>query len=837
MFKAAMLLSYQYNITIEGEFIGWQAEQTTGDIIDAMDIMCRAISVSNVVGVVGPWLSREAQVIAPFATKLGIPVISNSATSPGLSDKNAYPNFYRTVASDFVAAVALAKLFIRYNWTSCIIIYQNDAFGTGGANAIVKAFNNNGLTVSQMIVFDITILSIDGDLKSLLINAATRMVIVWAESLYTSLILQEALDSNVVGPQFTWIISNTISLTSFNQTLYENLIGMFLIEPSVGSVVNALINTTLLDAAYSIWQQYEPESFPGSMNVENYALFAFDATWTLIQSLQQLCASKINISSLCLSFIGSSYCFDRHFINSKSLLDIVSGTEFLGVSGPIQFSDNVTDRITGLYYSAKNAQSSSNGLNFVPVLEYFHPSDWRTSIKENIIVWPGKTLTPPSDRALLEGINLRIGIIESIPFTMVEKDIDPSGQTTIKYSGYIIDLIELLQNKMKFIPIIELAPSNITYNEFVRRVSTGVYDIAIGDVTVTSARSEYVEFSIAIFDNSLRIIMRTTSNVKTDLFSFLKPFSRNLWLLFVGTIIYAGILICIMERKDNEVLENRSILNQIVMSIWYSFGNIVGFGVDFEIATAAGRLLTAGLYILGLILVASYTANLASDLTIAKSNNIISGIDDIKNGKIPSNRIGILANSAEEDYYLTQISNGVRNFYPLKTYDEIYRSLLEGIIDTSIPDNGILEYATNNIYCNLTLIGNDFDKSSYGIVMPQHWSYAQDLDMNILQLKEGDDLENLRQKWFEMQLCPDSSGTSTDIGIEAASGLFLVFGVISILSLLLFAWKKRQNIKNCLCQLIYRKGSSAETKDSMNRRSSRTFEHSQNHQITLPDIV
>ncbi|CAF4201152.1 unnamed protein product, partial [Rotaria sordida] len=425
-----------------------------------------------------------------------------------------------------------------------------------------------------------------------------------------------------------------------------------------------------------------------------------------------------------------------------------------------------------------------------------------------------------------------------IPFTMVEKDIDPSGQTTIKYSGYIIDLIELLQNKMKFIPIIELAPSNITYNEFVRRVSTGVYDIAIGDVTITSARSEYVEFSTAIFDNSLRVIMRTTYNVKPDLFSFLKLFSRNLWLLFFGTIIYAGILICIVERKDNEVLENRSILNQIVMSIWYSFGNIVGFGVDFEIATAAGRLLTAGLYILGLILVASYTANLASDLTIAKSNNIISGIDDIKNGKIPSNRIGILAHSAEEDYYLSQISNGVRNFYPLKTYDEIYRSLLEGIIDASILDNGILEYATNNIYCNLTLIGNDFDKSSYGIVMPQHWSYAQDLDMTILQLKEGGDLENLRQKWFEMQLCPDSSGTLTDIGIEAASGLFLVFGVISILSLLLFAWKKRQNVKkNCLCQLIYRKESSAETKDSMNRRSNKTFEHSQNHQITVPNIV
>ncbi|CAF4215680.1 unnamed protein product, partial [Rotaria sordida] len=397
-----------------GEFIGWQAEQTTGNIIDAMHIMCHAVSVSNVVGVVGPWLSREAQVIAPFGEKLGIPVISYSATNPGLSDQNAYPNFHRTVASDFAAAAAVAKLFIRYNWTSCTIIYQNDAFGTGGANAISEAFNDSRLIVSQMIVFDIATSSIRGDLKSLLTNAATRMVVVWAESLYTYLVLQEALASNVVGPQFTWILSSSVSLNSFNQTFYENLIGMLLIEPAVGSVVNAPINTTLLSAAYSIWQQYELESFPGSMNVDNYALFTFDATWTLIQSLQQLCTSKINISSSCLSFIESSFCFDRRFIHSNLLLDVISRTEFLGVSGPIQFSMNVTDRIT----------------------EYSHPGDWRIPTKENVIIWPGNSLTQPIGGTLLKGVNLRIGVIESVPFTIIEKIKDASGQSTIQYSGY-----------------------------------------------------------------------------------------------------------------------------------------------------------------------------------------------------------------------------------------------------------------------------------------------------------------------------------------------------------------------------------------------------------------
>ncbi|CAF1259069.1 unnamed protein product [Rotaria sordida] len=802
-----MLLSHQYNITIEGEFIGWQAEQTTGNIIDAMHIMCHAVSVSNVVGVVGPWLSREAQVTAPFGEKLGIPVISYSATNPDLSDQNAYPNFHRTVASDFAAAAALAKLFIRYNWTSCTIIYQNDAFGTGGALAISEAFNDSRLIVSQMIVFDIATSSIRGDLKSLLTNAATRMVVVWAESLYTYLVLQEALDSNVAGPQFTWILSSTIPLNSFNQTFYKNLIGMLVIEPAVGSVVNAPINATLLNAAYSIWQQYEPESFPGSMNVDNYALFAFDATWTLIQSLQQLCTSEINISSSCLSFIGSSFCFDRRFIHSNLLLDVISRTEFLGVSGPIQFSINVTDRITGLYYSAKNAQPSSNGLSFVSVLEYSHPGDWRIPTKENVIIWPGNSLTQPISGTVLKGVNLRIGVIETVPFTIVENVIDASGQSTIQYSGYVHDLIKLLQNKMEFIPIIELASPNQTYNGLIQAVRNGVYDIVIGDVTVTATRRKFVDFSNTIFDNSLRIIIRKTTDVNIDLFSFLKPFSWNLWLLLLCTLIYAGILIYIIERQDNETLQNQSILSQIAMYVWYSFGNIVGYGVEFHTNTGAGRLLTAGLYILSLILVASYTANLASDLTIAKSKSIISGIDDIKNGKIPFNRIGILVDSATEEYYLREISNGARNYYPLHSLNEAYSSLLTNMIDAAFWDSGAVEYATNNIYCNLTLIGNDFDKSVFAIVTPQKWLYAQDLDVNILSLREAGDIEKLRQKWFQAKTCSDSSEISTAIKIEAISGLFLVFGVISILSLLLFAWRKRHNIKNCLFPLMSRKNS------------------------------
>ncbi|CAF5124527.1 unnamed protein product, partial [Rotaria sp. Silwood1] len=145
---------------------------------------------------------------------------------------------------------------------------------------------------------------------------------------------------------------------------------------------------------------------------------------------------------------------------------------------------------------------------------------------------------------------------------------------------FVPDLINILQSKMGFIPIMKLVPSNQTYNEFVQGVSNGVYDIAIGDVTVTAARREFVDFSNAIFDNSLRIITRKTTRTSTDLFAFLKTFTRNLWLLVLGTVIFAGILMFIIERQDNEALQNHSILSQVTMSVWYAFGNLIGYGVD-----------------------------------------------------------------------------------------------------------------------------------------------------------------------------------------------------------------------------------------------------------------
>ena len=798
MFKAAVVLAQQYNMTVDGQLIDWQMEQTGGIVIDALKRTCRAVSGSNIIGIVGPSLSREATIIAPFADTIGIPVISYAATAPDLSNRQAYPAFFRTVPSDNAVILLIAQLFVRFNWTSCIVIYQNDQFGSGGAKAITEIFNNHGLLIRTMIVFDIATGRIQGDLKSLLLNSPTRLVVVWVDTTYTSLLVQMALDSDVLGPQFTWILSYSVPLSTFNQTFHSKLTGLLTIEPTVGTGIS---NNSLLTAAYRLWQQYEPETFPESNDVNYYALFAFDATWTLIQSFQQLCSTAKANSSSCLSTLPSAFCFDHRFLHSIAFLDVIAATTFQGASGEVKFSTNTTDRITGTYYSVRNIQKSlSDGIEYVPVLISTDSGQWRMSTGATVIIWPGNSLQPPSDRAILTGVTLRIGVIESAPFTVVSGAIDPTVDNSSKLSGYVPDLIERLRNRMGFTPEILLAPPNQSYAGMIEAVAKGVYDIVVADLTVTAGRRDTVAFSTPIFDNALRLIVRKKPVVDLDLFSYLKPYTFGLWMAMLAVIVYAALLVYLFERKDNDALHKGNPLSSFCMSTWYTLGNLMGYGADFTAVTAAGRLLTIGLYLMSLVLVATYTANLASDLTLSKTRNIISGLDDVKNGKIPFYRIGIRVGTAGEDFYLREISNGIRNFYPLKSRQDLYNSLLSGVIDVSLMDIGVAEYMTNNIYCNLTLVGADFDKSTFAIATPKQWLYGQDLDVNILALRESGALDELKSKWFQINNCQDLNEASTSIGINALSGLFLTFGIITVLSLLLFVWQKRCVIKRALCK-------------------------------------
>ena len=402
------------------------------------------------------------------------------------------------------------------------------------------------------------------------------------------------------------------------------------------------------------------------------------------------------------------------------------------------------------------------------------------------------------------GEELRIAIIENPPFIILKNPATTYAGMSDQYKrinitefdGFFKDVMLYLQGQMGFVPVIMLARPTTSFDELVKGVANGFFDTVMSTVTITSERNSIVDFTKPLLASSIRVLIRKPTSVRLDLLFFLKPFSWQLWLLILGTIAYTSLLLWYFTGKK-----------EIVQSVSHAF-HIV-FGREWRATKLENdvRFLTFVLQVLYIILFSVYTASLLSFIIIQGSDPSISGIDDIKNGKVPSSRVGILVGTSIENFYLKSVSQGVKNYYPLTTIQQIYTSLIDGDIDLALWSNQSAEYHVNNIYCNLMTVGYEFSHSSYQLPVHIDWLYKGDLDSSIVSLLESDELDRISAAWFTTRSC--SKGNTIDkqkksITLETTGGLFMTFLAFSIISIAVHLWPKLNSFRQFINVYIRR---------------------------------
>ena len=367
----------------------------------------------------------------------------------------------------------------------------------------------------------------------------------------------------------------------------------------------------------------------------------------------------------------------------------------------------------------------------------------------------------------------------------VNEECLPTNTPETTVCGFVADFIRELQSQMGFNYSIDVADPRTDYNSLAASVSTDKdkHDIVISSIRITSKRLQIVDFSTPILDTSFRIIVRQNSYSQSpNFFLYLNPFAGDVWAAFVLLIVYSSVIIYISERPHMTLEAGTSKWQAAMSHVYQALSSVVVMVGNVRPRSYSSRLIVLALYTLGIVLMATYTARLSSSLTITRAQPLINGIDDIKNGRVAFNRIGIVNNTAMSEYFIQNVSS---DFYPLSTFHEMYLRLLDNTIDASIGDASMVDYAVQNFYCNqLALVGVPFLKSSFGVVLPNNWLYKRDLDRHILALRSAGKLDEFRDKYLKPSKCPSTVNNAEmdKFSLEVMGGIFLIFFLLTVLA-------------------------------------------------------
>ena len=185
-------------------------------------------------------------------------------------------------------------------------------------------------------------------------------------------------------------------------------------------------------------------------------------------------------------------------------------------------------------------------------------------------------------------------------------------------------------------------------------------------------------------------------------------------------------------------------------SVWFIYGSLVGAGTDLVPRTVSGRLLSGAWWFFSLILISSYTANLAAFLTVTKINTPINSLQDlvtqtkITYGTVEHTNAHMFFEKSDLEIFKKmwsdiKLRNGLVN-------DS--KTGLQRVIDGDyafIWDAPANKYVTQ-MNCEVMTVGEPFDQKGYGIGVPRGAPYRDSLTMGILEINEEGIIQKLEDE-------------------------------------------------------------------------------------------
>uniref|UniRef100_A0A4W5Q9Y7 Glutamate ionotropic receptor kainate type subunit 4 n=1 Tax=Hucho hucho TaxID=62062 RepID=A0A4W5Q9Y7_9TELE len=719
------------------------------------ETMCQILS-KGVVAVLGPSASPASNsIISNICGEKEVPYVK---VAPEDILKVQFPRFttldLRPTNTDISLAVAGLLTFFN-STTACLICAQADCLLN--LERLLRQFLISKETLSVRMLDD----SQDPTpLLKEIRDDKTATIIVDANATMSHIILERASELGMLSVYYTYIFTSLeFSLLRLDDVPSErvNILGF-----SVFNRTHPFFQDFLLSLNRSWQENCDHAPFAGT---PLSSALLFDAVHAVVAAVQELNRSQ-NVGATQLSCKSS-----KIWEHGTSLMNYLRMVELEGLTGHIEFNSKGQRS----NYALRIMQNCRDGLRQIG---HWH-SEQGLSMERKL---PSINVTDT-----LFNTTLTITTILENPYVMLRPN-HQEMEGNERYEGFCVDMLKELADILKFKYRINLVGDGVYGVSGTNGTWTGMVGELISRVRVTGRRPGY--------------------------FSFLDPFSPGVWLFMLLAYLAVSCVLFLVARltpyewyNPHPCLKGRCnlLINQYSLgnSFWFPVGGFMQQGSTIAPRALSTRCVSGVWWAFTLIIISSYTANLAAFLTVQRMEVPIESVDDLADQT--AIEYGTMHGGSTMTFFQNsryQTYQRMWNFMHSKQPSVFVKSTEEGIARVVNSNYAYLLESTMNEYyrqrnCNLTQIGGLLDTKGYGIGMPVGSVYRDEFDLAILKLQEDNRLEILKRKWWDGGKCPkEEDHRAKGLGMENIGGIFVVLVcgllVAIFMAVLEFMWFLRQ---------------------------------------------
>lgn len=535
---------------------------------------------------------------------------------------------------------------------------------------------------------------------------------------------------------------------------------------------------------------------PERLRVESARIH--DAVMTIVYALNNVDSSKYFDNQA--GQVSCNQAPKKSWPDESTIMNYIKASvDFKGMTGQVRFDPS--------------GYRSNYNLNILRLTEQgpITIGNWSQSSEQRIRIasWDEAQELRRDDKSFLDSSERRdLLIVVSIindPFFM-NKQTTKVETGNSRYEGYAVDLIDELSRIVGFDYVFKevddgkygkFDEKTREWNGMIREVMIGKADLAIADLSITSSREDAVDFTLPFMNTGISVLFKKPTTKELEFFSFLSPFEGHVWFYVVGAYVSVSVLLFIVGRvspyewtdphpcrREDRILRNQF---SLVNSFWFTMAAVMQQGSDLAPKSLSTRLVAAIWYFFTLIMISSYTANLAAFLTVEKVVYPIEKAEDLY--KHPQHiKYGCLE------------SGSTQTFFQSSRPDSTFRRMHDEMVLVKSNDQGKAEVEKGNYayfmesisieytierQCNLTQIGGLLDSKGYGIAIAKNSTRQRDyrtkLSEAILSLQENGILQVLKNRWWKEKrgggACDDdgqSNENVKELTLENVGGVFAI---------------------------------------------------------------